>query len=673
MKQRSSIKVKLIFIPLLVVFLGISGIAVVSTYFTRDSLLREMKQGGLDTTEVFVSRIEDNARSLRFIHAQFDHNIRGSANTVKLNQNNLSNSFLTLLARQSDIDVINYYNSKGEIVFSNMGEYIGVVASAGDPAYEFMKSGEAEHMAEIVQASGSDVFYKYGYSQSYNGEFIQVGMSADRIQSIIDDFDTQGLLEDLALGEYTEYAMFVGTDLVVTAHSNKDEIGITLDDAGSKAAAIDGVPYADLWDSDELGMTVYDVCYPVVIDGEHIGAVSVGYSMGPIQSAIWRNIIIVMTAGALAFLLLGLTLYKSSSDVIKIINRLKEQMGFLASGDFTHPVPDDLTTKDDELGEISRAVATMQASVKSAVTNAIQASGQLGASSQELAATSQQSASAADEVAKVIEDIAHGAASQAEQTGYGVRSTAELGDLIMKNKDYIESLNSTTEKVDLLKDEGLSLLTELVEATTRSNKASSSVQSIIINTNESAGQIASASQMIQNITDQTNLLALNAAIEAARAGEAGRGFAVVADEIRKLAEESSQFTGEINKVITDLTDKTSSAVRTMEEVATIMASQSDSVQMTNNKFDGIAQAIEQMKQIIHDVSVSGDDMATKEDYIISVMEQLSAISQENAAGAQEASASVEEQSASTEEIAHSSEDLARIAEDLNVHMSKFRV
>lgn len=329
--------------------------------------------------------------------------------------------------------------------------------------------------------------------------------------------------------------------------------------------------------------------------------------------------------------------------------------------------------RKDEIGTITKALATMQKSFIDLIQQISDSAQNLASSSQQLTATSQQSATASNEVSKTIEDIARGASDQAKDTESGASHVNELDQIIQGNQQYMKTLNKSSLVTDRMKNEGREVLKGVVLKTEASGKAALEVHQVIQETNDSAHQIQNASAMIKSIAKKTNLLALNAAIESARAGEAGRGFAVVADEIRKLAEQSNQFTEEIESIIKELTNKTSSAVTTMQEVSEIAESQTKEIYETNEKFDGIHEAVNHMLQVIEDLNQSGREMDHKKGEIISVIENLSAISQENAAGTEEASASVEEQTAAMDQIASTSEDLSRLAQDMQAAVSIFKL
>ena len=322
--------------------------------------------------------------------------------------------------------------------------------------------------------------------------------------------------------------------------------------------------------------------------------------------------------------------------------------------------------RKDEIGIIAMSLGTMQNNFLQLIMDISDNSQQVAASSEELTATTAQSAIASEEVARAIEEIAKAASEQARETEGAASDVDILAFEIHKSQDDSNDLDDAAREVNDLKNHGLEIIKELVSKTDITTSSIEEIHGIIVNTNQSAGKIKSASEMIKNIADQTNLLALNAAIEA------GRGFAVVADEIRKLAEESNAFTEEITLIINDLTGETGYAVDTILEVEKVVKSQNETVTMTNNKFQGIANAIERVRSSIESIKLSGVEMETKKDEIITVIQHLSAISEENAAGTEQASASVEEQTASIEEIANASEVLSKLAEEMQTSISRFR-
>lgn len=329
--------------------------------------------------------------------------------------------------------------------------------------------------------------------------------------------------------------------------------------------------------------------------------------------------------------------------------------------------------KADEIGVMTRALKVMEDNVREFIIKTSQASEQVAAASEELTATSQQSATASEEVAKTIEEIARGASEQAKDTEQSASNVQDLGNMLEKDAEYLAELNQAATDIDYKKNEGFSILKDLIRKTQQNNEAAKTIHEIIISNNESAIKIETASAMIQNIATQTNLLALNAAIEAARAGEAGKGFSVVADEIRKLAEQSNSFTNEIKVVIDELKTKSQNAVNKVQDVISIVDTQANSVKLTEDKFAQIALSIDQVKSIIQKLNASSESMEANKSTILNLMENLSAIAEENAAGTQEASASIEEQTAAIEEIANSSESMAQIAEELRRLIQKFTV
>ena len=535
---------------------------------------------------------------------------------------------------------------------------IGMVISVGFMTDSIMKTQKKEE-TEFLLATVVD---RLSDKTNFN----------DGIENAVDSAMYQEVIEDLSSNEEVMYAGYMDNNYNYIANDDPDYIGKNMSD---EVAVVDSFKEKRVIGSNKEydGFEVYDIVYPVIIDGEQLGALKIGFYLDNVNTAIKNNIISIGLMGLIVIGLLVFTLYRSSKEILTALNSMKADTEMMANGDFSLDAPEEFQAREDEFGEIARANMNMKKSIRNILRDVITRAEVVAAHSEELTATTHQSELAADELSTVIEEIAHTSTLQAEDVENGSNAMGELNREMELNKLNIERLNHSTREVNTLKDEGLELIGDLVDKTEEVREAIQKIGVVIDDTNASAANIAKAIEMLQSISKQTNLLALNAAIEAARAGESGRGFAVVAEEIRKLAEDSNKFTGEIELIVNDLTSKSLEAVETMDQVEEIINSQGSSVDRTNAKFEGISLSLEEIQEVISRVNKSNEDMAAQEERLTNLIESLAAVAEENAAGTEEAAASVEEQKAVMTEINNASEELAKVAEELNSAASVFTI
>ena len=375
----------------------------------------------------------------------------------------------------------------------------------------------------------------------------------------------------------------------------------------------------------------------------------------------------------LSSFLASIIIYISSRKITKPILAAAEQAEQLANGDLTVIIPEKALKRKDELGKLANSFAAMIQKFKVIITQITETSDTVAASGQELYASGEQVGKAAEDVGNTILDISSGAEAQSTKIELALSNLTDLISHINEVNTSTYNMQQTTGHMidDIAK--GSKTAAESIDSINNLKADTEGVSGVISNLGNTSNQIGQIIELISGIAEQTNLLALNAAIEAARAGEAGRGFSVVADEIRKLAEESSDASRRIAKLIVEIRSGVDTAVNKMDDSMKSVNLSVKAIQKNGETFTVLNEQAERLKDIVANVTQSVKKMTENSNDFEHTMQEINETSHEFAANAEGVSAASEEQIALTEEIVSSSKAMADMSEELSSLIKNFKL
>lgn len=389
-----------------------------------------------------------------------------------------------------------------------------------------------------------------------------------------------------------------------------------------------------------------------------------------INRAIFILLSILVATLAVA-MVIAFVLSTSISKPILMLSRILDQTSNLKiKNDDSY---DYLLTYKDETGVIARSVANLRVVLRDIVAEMQEDSVKLDESAVELETVVDHGREGIEAVTHTASDFAQGATEQAEDAQKAAEKMGELAKAIELTVSGAQQLKVYTQEVEKSNKEGVVQLKALGEKFEVTSKANESLSKNVGTLTVKSSSIVQITNTIQQIAEQTNLLALNAAIEAARAGEAGRGFAVVADEIRKLAEETSKSTTQIDTIIQEILKEIDSTEQNMTHSTQAIKVSSDVLHHVESAFSAIEKSmgntIEQLANITNSVAVVNNN----KNEATSAIHGISAITEENAAAAEEIAATMDTQSELMKHIHDNSREVKRIANEMTGIISRFEV
>ena len=520
----------------------------------------------------------------------------------------------------------------------------------------------ATTLAAYNQHSGS-------YLRADNGDVWKGGYNISKSESLLDNIKEESGMD---------VTFFYGNERIMTSAKDRDGNRILGSPAGeiivekvlkggenyfSSSVSLDGT----------LNYGYYIPVYQKGTDSEPIGMIFAGVdkqakdnTINGIILMVLLSVIFVMAACIVIAVIMSVSITRSLQKGISKVQKV-------ADGELGSPIEEKLLKRNDEVGDLAKAIDTLQKALQNIVSKIAQSTDNIKMAANELGVTAKDTNYTMKQVEDAVSSISENITEQAKSTKTTTDNIVLMGDQIGRTSEEVGLLNQNADVMRKSSEQAAYTIQQLRQINDKVKESINTITRQTNLTNESAQKIQAAIGIISSIAEETNLLSLNASIEAARAGESGRGFAVVASQIQKLAEQSNSSSCEIEEITNTLISNSDEAVEIMRQVHEIIDSQSQNMSDTENIVSKVMDGINTSLEKIEKIEYATEQLESSRNRIVETVEGLSDIAEQNAASTEETFAQTSQVSNTFEQIEAKADQLKQIADELSDIMQHFQL
>jgi len=237
-----------------------------------------------------------------------------AAKELSKHQGILDNEQLIKYAYQLNVDVIYFYNSQGEILASNSGEFIGWKSFDGHPVERFRTSDLSLLVEDIRLDVETKLHFKYAYARLGQDYFVQIGIYAEDVYRYLTAFDQQNIINDLKQDDSILSISIIDKKYKITSSSDLNSIGLKVSQE-RLVKSNEGQLYQN---QNEM---VYEVFAPINLNSVNIGFLNIQYKLDSTKEII-NNMtqfgIILLVMFYLIVLFIVYSSYKKNKQLIEL-------------------------------------------------------------------------------------------------------------------------------------------------------------------------------------------------------------------------------------------------------------------------------------------------------------------------------------------------------------------